>query len=232
MSDSPQLIMLPGIGTDERLFEPQKAAFPEAVVPPWIPPKRHERLADYGARMAATIRPTGPFLLVGMSFGGAMMLEMAHHLRPEAVVLIASCRSRRQLSRFVQAHRPVVRLIPPMAFACSKPFLPLTVGVLGPTTPENRRLCMRMFRDCNPAWMKWQWTAILNWESRPLDDIPVYHIHGQADRIIPAKYVTPDQWVPGGGHVINLTHADEVNAFLQKAVDVVQLPNPFTEDRP
>lgn len=232
MNESPQLIMLPGIGTDERLFAPQKAVFPAAVVAPWIPPKRHERLADYAPRLAETLHPIGPFMLVGMSFGGAMVLELAHHLRPEAVVLIASCRSRRQLSRVIQAHRPFVRQIPPLAFEMAKPFVPLTVGVLGPAGAEHRRLCMQMFRDYDSAFMKWQWTAILGWESRPLDDIPVYHIHGRADRVIPARYVQPDEWVPGGGHAINLTHAEQVNAFIQRAVDMVQLPGSTTDNQP
>ena len=40
MSNSHQLLLLPGLGADRRLFEPQRQAFPQLVVPPWIPPRK------------------------------------------------------------------------------------------------------------------------------------------------------------------------------------------------
>lgn len=75
-----------------------------------------------------------------------------------------------------------------------------------------------MFSECD-AWLtRWAVSAILNWNPRPLEGVPIFQIHGPHDRVIPAKYVEPDVLLPSGGHLINLTHADEVNAFIEKVI--------------
>jgi pimeloyl-ACP methyl ester carboxylesterase len=98
-TDPVQLVLLPGLGADRRQFEPQRQAFDNLVVPPWIPPLPREPLAGYAARLAKTITPAGPFILGGSSFGGMVAYEMARHLQPNAVVLIGSCRSARGIRR-------------------------------------------------------------------------------------------------------------------------------------
>jgi hypothetical protein len=37
-----QLVLLPGVGADHRLLNPQRTAFPQATIPPWIPFRRRE----------------------------------------------------------------------------------------------------------------------------------------------------------------------------------------------
>ena len=44
--------------------------------------------------------------------------------------------------------------------------------------------------------------------------MPICHIHGDRDRLIPLHRVRPDHVVPGAGHLLNLTHGEAVNAFL------------------
>ena len=82
MSESPRLVLLPGMGADERMFEEQRAAFPGLIVPPWLPARKRESLRDYAARMAETIRVERPFYLGGVSMGGMVALEMARYLKP------------------------------------------------------------------------------------------------------------------------------------------------------
>src|SRR6185503_15333814 len=85
------LILLPGLGADQTLFEPQRGALPPFEVPPWLSPQPAESLAAFGERMAAACGPPDPTVIGGVSFGGMVAIEMARHLRPRAVVLIASC---------------------------------------------------------------------------------------------------------------------------------------------
>src|SRR4051812_19762115 len=88
-----RLILLPGLGADERMFAPQRATFPRLEVPRWLTPQPRESLPDYARRMAAGIDPSEPLFLGGSSFGGMVALEMARHVRPRAVFLIGSCRA-------------------------------------------------------------------------------------------------------------------------------------------
>jgi len=70
-----RLVFLPGLGADARLFDPQRAVFPEIEVPPWLPYREEESLADYARRMAATVTLSANMYLGGVSFGGMVALE-------------------------------------------------------------------------------------------------------------------------------------------------------------
>jgi pimeloyl-ACP methyl ester carboxylesterase len=215
MTQPISLVLLPGLGADARLLEPQRAAFPDLVTPRWIAPQRRELLAEYAGRMAETLPAGRPMVLGGVSLGGMVAFEMARRLQPQAVVLIASCRSRGALRPAVRPFRPFVPLAP---LGLAKLLAPAGVRLLGRLSPSLRRLCVRMFREADSRFMRWALRAILDWDPSPLDGIPVYHIHGARDRIIPTTRVEADELIPGGGHLINITHVEEVNAFLQRVV--------------
>ena len=217
-----QLILLPGVGADHRLFVPQRPAFLDLLVPAWIAPKKHEGLADYAARLAQRITPAKPMVLGGSSFGGMVACEMAKVLKPDVVVLIASCRSRKGIRPLFRVLRPTAPVAPKQVFDVAKLLSPMALRMLGRLTPEQRRLCVTMFRDADSRFMKWACTAVLNWEPSLLRGIPVFQIHGEKDLIIPARGVEADEIVPGGGHLINLTHAGQVNAFIARVFRVAQ----------
>jgi pimeloyl-ACP methyl ester carboxylesterase len=220
----PKLILLPGLGTDERLFERQRSAFPDLWVPPWIPPRNGETMADYAARMAEVIakRQTEPFVLGGVSLGGMLSYEIARHVKPQAAVLISSCRTRMGVNGFLRTAGHLWPVVPTGAFRVVK-FVSLpALRMFGSLMPEHRRLCAKMFSESDPWFMHWAVSAILNWNPDPLGQTPIFQIHGAHDRLIPAKYVVPDEIIPDGGHLINLTHADAVNAFIQNVIAKLQ----------
>ncbi len=222
MDTSYQLILLPGLGADQRQFGPQKSAFPGLTVPPWIAPRRNESLSDYAQRLAETIRPSGPMILGGSSFGGMVACEMARHLRPDALVLIGSCRSAKGIQPALRLPHLLSRYLPWFFLDGAKPFAPLAVGMSSRLSKSDRRLCAEMFRRADSRFMHWACASILHWESAGLDGIPVYQIHGEKDPIIPASRVAADEVVPGAGHLINLTHAEHVDAFISKAMRAVR----------
>ncbi len=163
MNSAPQLILLPGLGADERLLEPQRRAFPQLIVPPWIPPRTKESLADYAARMAESVTHCTPhalreekplaereerphaereeykprLVLGGVSFGGMLAYEMARHLKPDAVVLIASCRNRRGLRWLYRAGRPLWPLVPAWTWERRQVVLPPFRALLQPDDPRR-----------------------------------------------------------------------------------------------
>jgi pimeloyl-ACP methyl ester carboxylesterase len=218
VAESPfQLILLPGLGGDQRQFEPQRTAFPDLLVPPWIVPRKKETLVDYAARLAQTIAPTRPHVLGGSSFGGMVAYEMARHLRPQAVVLIGSCRSPRELRPWLRRLRPLVPWAPAQVFALAQWIAPLGVRTFSRCTPEQQQLCAAMFREMDCGFMKWVCRAILGWAPSGPPPVPVWQIHGQQDRVMPWRLAAADELIADGGHLINLTHAQQVNAFIMKA---------------
>jgi len=240
----PKLILLPGLGADERLFEPQRKAFPDLQVPSWISPKDKESLADYAARMAEIIaevtegglsqfsrRENGtvplwstgkPFVLGGMSMGGMIAYEIARHVKPQALILIASCCTMRGVNGFLRAAGHLWPVVPVGALKVAK-FVSLPVlRTFGMLTPDQRKMCAKMFSEMDSRFMHWAISAILDWNPAPLEETPVFHIHGALDKIIPAKCVEADKIIPDGGHLINLSHADVVNAYIQSVIVKIQ----------
>jgi pimeloyl-ACP methyl ester carboxylesterase len=216
------LILLPGTGADHRLFEPQQEAFPDLAVPAWIEAKKQEGLPEYAARLAGTVALSRPLVLGGVSLGGMIAYEMARHLRPDVLVLIASCRTRAGIRRMFRALRPIVRILPAGSVPLFKAVAPLAVARFQRLTPAQRRTCVAMFKDTDARFLKWALGAILAWNPQPLEGVRVLHIHGQRDPVIPAKAVQADELIPGGGHLINLTHSEQVNAFIRNAIRTIQ----------
>jgi pimeloyl-ACP methyl ester carboxylesterase len=212
------LILLPGLGADSRLFAPQAAEFEQLQVPDWIEPKRRERLVDYAERLAATVTPRAdiPLILGGVSLGGMIAYEMARHVKPDVLILIATCRTRAGLDRY-RLLAPPARRLPAALVGLTKWPAPAVVRMFMPWPKETRRLGVSMYRATDSRFMSWALGALLDWDPSPAPDIPIRQIHGGRDRAIPAARVQADQVIPGGGHLINLLHADEVNAFIRSA---------------
>lgn len=218
-----KLILLPGVGADARLFEPQREVFPDLLVPDWLPPEPEESLPHYAARMAGAIAPwleeDGPVVLGGVSFGGMVAYEAARHVRPAAVVQIASCRSRHAVRAMLRATRPVAPAMLPKALKVAKVLSPMAVELLANLKTKQRNFFVEMFKQADPEFMKWALTAILHWEPSSPPEVTVRQIHGRRDLLIPAANVEADEVIPDAGHLLNMTHPTEVNAFIRKALD-------------
>ena len=61
---------IPGMGVDRRLFKNIKLQQGELRFIEWLEPQRDESLASYAQRLSAQIDRSGPFALLGVSFGG------------------------------------------------------------------------------------------------------------------------------------------------------------------
>ena len=214
-----RLVLVPGLATDARVFHPQSAAFPHLEVPVWREPRRDESLRDYAARLAAGIRPDGPIVLGGLSIGGMIALEMARHLPVRRVVLIASCRHPRAVNRPLRAAERITRPWPTAWYRPLLPLAPLVVGRGGSIRREDRRLLGRMAQEVPLDIIRWGARALLQWPGVERLSVPVSHIHGGRDWVIPARGVSPDVVVPCGSHVLTLSHPREVNEFLRVCFD-------------
>jgi pimeloyl-ACP methyl ester carboxylesterase len=208
------LILFPGIGADERLFEPQRNAFPQLVVPRWITPLPGESLAAYAGRFARDVDPGGPCYVGGASFGGFVAIEVARHLDARGCFLIGSARGPDELPLRIRSLRRLRRLLPVMPLALAKALAGLSLGASGwAMSPATGRV-LRQLADADAAFLRWACGAVLSWEAPAALDVPIHQIHGARDRVLPARRTKADVIVPGAGHVLSLTHAEAVNRFL------------------
>ena len=222
----PRIIFLPGLGTDERLIEPQRALPAHIEVPPWLQPL-HEResLPSYAKRLAATLDASTPFYLAGISFGGMLAQEVARHVRPRRVFLLSSCTSRHGIPHVYRVAGDV--LMPYLVPAILNPLksLPSRVRSVGPALrlpmwPSHMLACNRvvheMVRDCPPKLFRWSVQALLRWDGHAEPIGPVVHIKGSRDIVLPHHLCRPTHLVRGAGHLMNMTHADRVNEIIAR----------------
>jgi pimeloyl-ACP methyl ester carboxylesterase len=218
----PRMILLPGLGADARLLAPQQAAFPGIVVPAWQEPRANESLPSYAARLATRFSPGPDDIIGGVSFGGMLALEIARHYPVRAVIIIASCRHPRAIAPMTRRFARV-GLKFPLPGAASR-LAPLAVGALGPMGEADRRVILDMAEAVPFSFIRWGARAILDWQGCESLTFPVLHIHGKRDRIILCRAVGPDIAIEGAGHVVNLTHADKVNAAIGTFVNDLAAP--------
>jgi pimeloyl-ACP methyl ester carboxylesterase len=215
------IILLSGMAADERLFTAQRAAFPNLRVQPWLPPLPGESLRAYAARLARLIDPGRPCILGGASFGGLVALELVRHLPARACILIGSVRSPAALSWRWRVLRPVA-LLGPDALG--------TLAGLGARLGRRflargrLRTLQRLARP-EAEFVRWAICAVMRWRPGPVPPrVPVYHIHGSTDRVLPVWRARPQPTVvvPGGAHALSLFNPIAVNEFIADVVRAVE----------
>ena len=208
-----QIVLLPGVGADRRLFDSLGQAGQGVVVPGWPEPKPAETLADYAARWAAEGRWATPLIVGGSSFGGMVAVELARHLHPAAVVLIGSCLHPSEIAQPLRFLRPLARVLPVPPLPTIGPAASVLTWYFGATSPATRQLFLEMLRGTSLAFLAWAIRAIASWDPAPLLTIPVRRIHGSRDRLISCPRAA-DVVVEGAGHLLPITHIDSLAAFL------------------
>lgn len=219
---SAQLVFLPGFGADERLFDLQMPAFEGAWVARWLKAVPGETMGDYAGRLSQVIGERfgdRPVVLVGVSMGGMVSLEVAKHggFNLQRVVLVSSCTGPAALDVGQCWFAKLTSRLPERWIARMRRRLPRSFyDKLGPLSPDQAALTRQMFMDTPTDFLKWGCGAMANWrgvEPSTLS-VPVVHVHGDRDVLIRWSRVKPDAWIRGAGHAANLTHPEQVNAFI------------------
>ena len=218
MSSGERVILIPGMGADHRLFGPQWAAGLEFEAPRFPIPDRRDTMADYAARLRDALELSGPCVLGGVSFGGMVACELARLCQARCVLLIASCRSGAAVPSYYRFVELASRIVPDFLIRRRCKASARLIAKLESLTQEQFELVGAMSRDAPVPFLRRVGRMILNWQGPASLPCPVYHIHGDKDLIIPIRRVSPDEVVHGGGHVINLTHAEQVNRFIERCL--------------
>ena len=207
-----------GLGADERVFQNLKFEGYQPVHIQWIEPKKGESITDYTKRLSSQIKAECP-IIIGLSFGGIVAVEIAKHIATEKVILISSTKNQQEVPFYFQIFRwlPVYLLLPAK-------FL-LWLGQLFASwffsleSANERKLLQAILFDTNARFMKWAIHQVVIWKNELIPE-NTYHIHGESDRIFPYQYVHEDFNVKQGGHFMIMNQAQYISHLIQQIIDL------------
>ncbi|HWI90589.1 MAG TPA: hypothetical protein VNT20_04900 [Flavisolibacter sp.] len=202
-----------GQAADETLFE-------NLVLPSyinvhhvhWIEPLKKESLSNYCKRLLQQIDTSNDFVLVGVSLGGIVSVELNKIVQPKQTIIISSIATKKELRPLLKIVRSlrIHKIVPGIFY---KWYSPILNWYFGTETEREKELLKRYTQSATSNYMKWAVNEILNWqnETRPGN---LFHIHGTKDRIFPYRYSHPDILIKGGTHLMVHNRANEISRIL------------------
>lgn len=213
---SQPIYFVSGLGADERVFQylSLEGYHPKHVF--WVDPEPQEAIASYAKRLTEQIEEEHP-ILVGLSFGGMIAVEMAKHIAVDKIILISSAKDQSEIPPYIKILRwvPIHQLLPVkllvwMGFYIARWFF-------GTESPAESKLLRAILLDTDNRFFRWAVGQIAAWQNTEVPD-SLCHIHGTGDRILPLRYVDADIEVPGGSHFMVMNKATELLKLLEKII--------------
>ncbi len=212
-----------GIGADYRMFT--HIRLPEgyrASYIHWIPPQTNETLGAYASRLIAQMDISEPFVLIGLSLGGIMAIEIAKRISPQSTIIISSIPLSAHLPPYfrVAGKLGLGKIIPATLLKAAtsvKHFLTMK-------TPANRKIIQSVIWSGDDDFIRWALNAVLEWENAEIPS-PLYHVHGTRDEVFPINFTHPTHIIPKAGHMFLLSRPEEVNNLLRLLLPIAPIQN-------
>jgi pimeloyl-ACP methyl ester carboxylesterase len=208
------IYFISGLGADERVFQLLKFEGYRPVHIRWVEPQPGEPIADYAKRLTAQIQSNSP-VVVGLSFGGIVAVEIAKQIEVEKVVLISSVKEKFEIPFYFRLFRwfPIHRIIPykSLLWACYM----IAYWLFSLESLDERTLLKAILLDTDAHFLKWALHKVVTWNNQTIPD-RLHHIHGTTDRIFPIRFVQPDFVLERGGHFMIMNRANQISALLEK----------------
>ena len=206
--------LMPGMGANLRIFE--FISLPERFdvnFLSWIAPQNNESLEHYAMRMCQRVKHQNP-ILIGVSFGGVLVQEMARQMDCKKIIIISSVKSNQEMPKHIKlaqvtnAHR----LLPTQWI---KNLETLALFVFGNGIQRRLDHYKRYLSERDPEYLSWAIDRLVKWNrNSPHKDI--IHIHGAQDSIFPVKNIQDPFIKTDGDHAIILNKSDWFNKNLPK----------------
>lgn len=212
MSKIPVYFM-PGLAASATIFE--RIVLPEDVFEmhllEWEIPLANESLAEYAQRITKKIKHENP-VLIGVSFGGILVQEMAKYIDAKKVIIISSVKSNLEFPRrFKIAKATKAYKLIPMSLILN--LENLAKFSFGEKINHRLKLYEKFLSVRDIGYLEWAVEKVILWD-RTMVDEQVVHIHGDMDDVFPIKYITDCIVVKGGTHVMILNKYKWLNANL------------------
>ena len=216
MSKIPVYLM-PGLAASSTIFE--KIDLPndifEVYLLDWVLPFENETLKSYAERMSQKVIHKEA-VLIGVSFGGILVQEMAQFLNPKKVIIISSVKSNAELPlkmKFAKMTKAYKLL--PTSLLSDMDFL--EKFLLGAIPKQRIEYYKKYLTITDKKYLDWAIEQVVAW-NRLIPDDKVIHIHGDHDTVFPSQKIQNFINVKNGTHVMILNRSKWFNENLPRVI--------------
>ncbi|WP_300570150.1 alpha/beta hydrolase [Flavobacterium sp.] len=209
---------MPGMAASSSIFE--RIKLPENVFEihllEWVLPEKNESLQHYAKRMAENVKHENA-VLIGVSFGGILVQEMAQFLTLHKLIIISSVKSNKELPLRMKIAKSTkaYKLIPTSLLQNVENLVKYTFG--RKIIQQRLKLYETFLSMRDKEYLDWAIEQIINWE-RVVVDENVIHIHGDADEVFPLKNIKNCFEIKGGTHIMILNRFRWFNNNLPEII--------------
>lgn len=204
-----------GLGADEKVFSNLSVSGCELKYVPWLKPHKKEKIVSYAQRMADQITEPSPVIL-GVSFGGMMGIEIAKLTHVRQLFIISSIKSVQELPSWMRivGKMQLNKLLPTRSYKYTEK---VDNNRLGVSTQEEREMVRAYRRNADPQYLEWAINEVVNWKNNWQPE-NIVHIHGDRDKIFPVKKLKDIHIIKEGTHMMIYNRAAEIGAHIEKSI--------------
>jgi len=205
--------LISGLGADKRVFEFLDLSEYQINHINWVSPITNESVEHYAKRLLDQITTSKP-ILIGVSFGGMVAVEISKLIETEKVILISSAKANKDIP-LIYKLAGIVGLNQIIPMSLLKSLNNLTYWFFGVETKNERVLLKKIISETDENFLRWSIGTIMNWKNSSYGN-NIITIHGSQDRILPNKKT--DHVIDGGGHLMIINRASEITHLIKKSI--------------
>ncbi len=195
--------LMPGLAASSKIFEfielPSDTF--EMHYLEWFQPDRGMSLEDYARKMVQQIEYEQS-VLVGVSFGGMLVQEMAKYTSARKVIIISSIKKKSEMPRrlLFAKYTKVHRLLPT---GLVNNVELLAKYAFGEAVTKRLSLYEKYLAIRDKYYLDWSIDQIVHWKQNTYAP-GLVHIHGEKDAVFPVGPISDYISVKGGTHTMIL----------------------------
>ncbi len=172
-------------------------------------------LTEYAKAMCSQI-PHKDIVLVGVSFGGMLVQEMAKHISVRKVIVVSSVKLASELpKRMVFAKYTKIHKLLPTGLINNVELL--AKYAFGETVTKRLELYEQYLSIRDKYYIDWSIDQIVNWNQTECPS-NVVHIHGDKDSVFPFYHIKNCITVKNGTHTMIIHRYRWFNEHLPKII--------------
>jgi len=177
----------------------------------WFVPSKNMSIVDYARAMNRQIEHENP-VLIGVSFGGMLVQEMAKLIAVRKTIIISSVKDASELPRQMHfARYTKIHKILPTGLVNNVELL--AKYAFGETVTKRLALYEEYLSLRDKVYIDWSIDQMVNWQPSERPDNLV-HIHGEKDPVFPIRNIKDCIPVKNGTHTMIIHRAKWFNEHL------------------